>query len=237
MAGGEPIDYSYSPSGSTIELIDLASAPQSSRPSSRISSAGTNLSWHPKLTLYRLLVILSTVGLAVAKTATSYLNLTFASITLEWILGVVVFLFFHFLAAYEETRNPYFAWLFNFDYMEYFWVFLKKLGGFRPTYISDEIDPRHQASGIQPTVTGYRIIVTVLVASVGMTKSALLYGQEPTEATTVECIFGVGIVTGLYWLGLYEASSTKKYPKLFHVDYSRGLWYGKSRLSMPHRRI
>lgn len=90
MADGALIDY-YSPSGSTIELIDLAGIRPSSRPSSRIPSA-SSLSWNPKLTLYRLLVILSTVSLAIAKTATSYLNLTFASITLEWILGVVIFL-------------------------------------------------------------------------------------------------------------------------------------------------
>jgi len=29
----------------------------------------------------------------------------------------------------------------------------------------------------------------------------------------------------LYWLGLYEASSIKVYPTLFHVDYSGGLSY------------
>jgi len=92
MADETPIAYSYSPSGSTIELIDLARTRPSTRLSSRVSSAGSSLSWHPKLTLYRLLVILSTVGLTAAKTATSYLNLAFASITLEWILGVVVFL-------------------------------------------------------------------------------------------------------------------------------------------------
>jgi hypothetical protein len=81
--------------------------------------------------------------------------------------------------------------------MEYLWAFLENLPGFRrPYYISDEIDARHQAAGIHPLLTGYRIIVTLLVAIVGMTKSALLYGQEPMEATTVECVFGVGIVTG-----------------------------------------
>ena len=80
-----PTDYSNSASDSTSEVIDLASAP-------RISSVGSRVSWHPKLTLYRLLVILSTVGLAIAKTVTSYLNLSFASITLEWILGVAVYL-------------------------------------------------------------------------------------------------------------------------------------------------
>jgi len=92
MADGTLIDYSYSPSGSTIELVDLASTLPSSRLSSQIPPAGSSLSWHPKLTLYRFLVIVSTVGLAVAKTVTLYLNLTFASITLEWILAVVVFL-------------------------------------------------------------------------------------------------------------------------------------------------
>jgi len=81
--------------------------------------------------------------------------------------------------------------------MEYLWVFLEKLPCFRrPYYISDEIDARHQTMGIHPLVTGYRILVTVLVASFGLTKSALLYGQEPMEATIVECVFGVGIATG-----------------------------------------
>ncbi|KIM40722.1 hypothetical protein M413DRAFT_446112 [Hebeloma cylindrosporum] len=229
MVNGAPVD---SPSGSTIELIDLASAPQSSRPSLRISSAESGLSWHPKLTLYRLLVILSSVGLAAAKTATSYLNLTSASITLEWILGVAVFLFFHVLGAYEETNNPYFSWLFNFDCMEYLWACLRKLVGFnRPYYISDEIDIRHRVE-IPPLFTGYRIIVTLVVATIGMSKSALLYGHKPTEATAVECVFGVGVATALYCLGLYEASSLKVYPKLFHVDYSSALYYTSETLIM-----
>ena len=81
--------------------------------------------------------------------------------------------------------------------MEYPWVCLEKLTGFsRPCYISEEIDARHQATGTHPPVTGYRIIVTLMVTSVGMTKSALIYGREAMEATTVECVFGVGIFTG-----------------------------------------
>ncbi|KIM40721.1 hypothetical protein M413DRAFT_28498 [Hebeloma cylindrosporum] len=215
MVDGTPTDY---PSGKDLD--------NARRPSAQISSAGSSPSWHPKLTLYRLLVILSTVGLAVAKTVTSYLNLSFASITLEWILGVVVFLFLHLLGAYEETSNRRFTWLFNSDYMEYLWVFLGNRTGFRrPYYISDEIPAQHRLVGIRPPLTGYRIIVTVVVASVGMIKSALLYGQKPMEATTVECVFGVGIATVLYWIGLYEASSIKVYPKLFHVDYSEELSY------------
>jgi len=81
--------------------------------------------------------------------------------------------------------------------MEYFWTFLEKFTCFhRWHYISDEIDTQHLAADIHPPLTGYRIMVTVVVATGGMIKSAFLYGQEPKEATAVECVFGVGIVTG-----------------------------------------
>jgi len=82
----------YSPSGSTIELVNF----QPSRQPENITNVhmgGDRLpAWHPKLTLYRLLVIFTTIGLGTAKAVTSYLNLTYSSITLEWILGAVVFL-------------------------------------------------------------------------------------------------------------------------------------------------
>ena len=81
--------------------------------------------------------------------------------------------------------------------MEYLWAFLENLTGFhRPYYISDEIDDRHRTVGIHPPLTGYQIIVTLVVAIGGFTKSALSYGQKTAEATTVECVFGVGMATG-----------------------------------------
>lgn len=86
---GPRVEYS---SRSTTELVNF----RSSRPSSEITNSGIAgdkpPAWHPKLILYRLLVIFSTIGLGTAKAVTSYLNLTYASITLEWILSVVVFL-------------------------------------------------------------------------------------------------------------------------------------------------
>ena len=85
--GTEP-PVEYLPSESTTELVDF----KSSRNSGDIIGTDRPTAWHPKLTLYRLVVIFSTVGLGVAKDVTSYLNLTYASITLEWILGVVLFL-------------------------------------------------------------------------------------------------------------------------------------------------
>jgi hypothetical protein len=114
-----------------------------------------------------------------------------------WLITTYVWVSFHLLGVYEETGNRYLTWLFNEDCMEYLWAFLENLTGFsRPHYVSDEIDIRDQATGIQPPLTGYRIIVTVVVASVGTIKSVLLYGQKPMEATIVECVFGVGIVSG-----------------------------------------
>ena len=90
-------------------------------------------------------------------------------------------------------------------------------------------------------MTGYRLLVTSTVFIVGMTKSVLVYGNLQSEATIVECVFGVFVVTGcvafticiqshslsprLYWLGLYEASSIEVYPALFHVDHSAGVFY------------
>ena len=84
--------FEYSPSGSTIELFNFQSSRQSSEITNSWMGADRPPAWHPKLTLYRLLVIFSTIGLGAAKAVTSFLNLTYASITLEWILGVVVFL-------------------------------------------------------------------------------------------------------------------------------------------------
>jgi len=90
---GPPVaPVEYSPSGSTIELVNYQPSRQPGEITNFWMGANRPPAWHPKLTLYRLLVIISTIGLGVAKVVTSYLNLTYASITLEWILGIVVFL-------------------------------------------------------------------------------------------------------------------------------------------------
>jgi len=81
-----------STSGFPAEVVDFQPSGQPGGSTDFSIGADKPPSWHPKLTLYRLLVIFSTVGLVAAKGATSYLNLTYASITLEWILSVVVFL-------------------------------------------------------------------------------------------------------------------------------------------------
>ena len=47
--------------------------------------------WHPKLTVARLLIVVSTLGLGTAKAITSFHGDTIAPIALEWVAGVIVF--------------------------------------------------------------------------------------------------------------------------------------------------
>ena len=47
--------------------------------------------WHPKITAYRLLVISTTISLGSAKAIATLFGKSYASTTIEWIGGVVVF--------------------------------------------------------------------------------------------------------------------------------------------------
>lgn len=134
------------------------------------------------------------------------------------------------------------SWFFKVDFLDYLWDFLYTLAHIhRPHYTTDENNSRHILPSGHPPMTGFRLLVTSTVFIVGMTKSVLVYGNLQSEATTVECVFGVFVVTGcvactmcvrsrslfpsLYWLGLYEASSIEVYPALFHVDHSARVFY------------
>jgi hypothetical protein len=50
--------------------------------------------WHPKITPYRLLVLMVTVSFGTTKAILTYKGETIAPITLEWIAGVVVSLLY-----------------------------------------------------------------------------------------------------------------------------------------------
>jgi len=202
-----------SPSGSTIELVDFHSSRQSGEITTFSRGGDRPPAWHPKLTLYRLLVIFSTIGLGAAKVVTSFLNLTYASITLEWILSVVVFLMWaswlysrissanflrlHIIGIYEVGHTRRMAWLFDVDYLDYVWNFLHKFTRIhRPHYTTDEHNSDHISPSGHVPMAGYPLLVTSIVFIVGMTKSALLYANLQTEATTVECVFGPFVAAG-----------------------------------------
>lgn len=89
------------------------------------------------------------------------------------------------------------SWFFKVDYLDYLWDFLHTFAYIhRPYYTNEEDNSPHILPSGRPPLTGYRLLVTSTVFIVGMTKSALVYGNRQTEATTVECVFGVFIVTG-----------------------------------------
>jgi len=50
------------------------------------------MNWHPRITLYRLMVILSTIGFGTAKAVYADQGKEFVSITIDLIMGVVLYL-------------------------------------------------------------------------------------------------------------------------------------------------
>ncbi|KAH6907494.1 hypothetical protein BKA70DRAFT_1400948, partial [Coprinopsis sp. MPI-PUGE-AT-0042] len=60
---------------------------------------------HPPITLYRLMVTLSALGLGLLKAALSYLGNTTDPTTLDWILGVVVTTGLYCLGLYERSSR------------------------------------------------------------------------------------------------------------------------------------
>ncbi|KIK08986.1 hypothetical protein K443DRAFT_672030 [Laccaria amethystina LaAM-08-1] len=72
---------------------------------------------HPKLTLYRILVIALTAGFGLWKAALSYRGESTAPTTLDWVYGVVVFLLLYWLGIYEKYALHNMPWLFEQDYL------------------------------------------------------------------------------------------------------------------------
>ncbi|TDL13660.1 hypothetical protein BD410DRAFT_846728 [Rickenella mellea] len=176
--------------------------------------------WHPKLTLFRLLVITHTAGFGLAKAILTYLGQSIGPTTLEWVFAVVICLFLYFLGLFE-THAPLSApWLFEKDCMFVCWQLLHAFKWSTPTYRSDErsigmlIKPPH------PSITGYRILLVLITTTFGSIKAVLSYQGHTTSPTTLDWAFGVVIIIGLYWLGLYQMSTVQVLPALFDTDYT-----------------
>ncbi|TFK32257.1 hypothetical protein BDQ12DRAFT_566462, partial [Crucibulum laeve] len=71
---------------------------------------------HPKVTAYRLIVIVLTFGFGLAKAIVTYQGKAIYSVTLEWIFGVVIFLFLYWLGLYENSCTKTMPSLFHVDY-------------------------------------------------------------------------------------------------------------------------
>lgn len=72
-----------------LQNLGIADHTTSSAPSEQLTATS---SWHPKLTGYRLMVIVLTVGFGLSKAILTYRGESIAPTTLEWVFSVVVFL-------------------------------------------------------------------------------------------------------------------------------------------------
>jgi hypothetical protein len=122
------------------------------------------------------------------------------------------------------------------------WSLLRSLSIRPPRYQTEEIDTNLLLKPKYPPITGYRILVTSCVVGLGSLKAGLSFSGKSTEPTTIEWVLGVvftvvcvyqslhvircdflscDILYRFYFLGLYEASSTRILPLLFEVDYTK----------------
>lgn len=146
--------------------------------------------WHPKMSPYRISVMLITIILGTSKAIFAYRGISMVSTTLEWIAGVVFTLLCVLLSLIsnvswfwisrifaldgwesKEVHPKGFHWFFTFDCAELLW---KVLSIPRPRYRSDEHNERLRNSPFI-AVTGYRILVSSTVVLVGCGKAVLAF--------------------------------------------------------------
>ncbi|KDR80015.1 hypothetical protein GALMADRAFT_222932 [Galerina marginata CBS 339.88] len=181
------------------------------------------VAWHPKVTPYRLLFLSTTIALGTAKAILTYQGKAMISTTLEWIAGVVLSLLFYILGDSESKRNypTYLSLFFSYDCMNVIWGILCTLSLNRPSYRSDEWSAisRYPVSTI-PMATGYRILLSSIVATFGMVKAICAYLGLNTAANTFDWTVTVALASLLYCIGLYEPNTADIAPLLFAKDYS-----------------
>ncbi|TEB27242.1 hypothetical protein FA13DRAFT_946534 [Coprinellus micaceus] len=162
---------------------------------------------HPKLTVYRLGLIVVTIALGSAKALSSP-----ASVTLEWVVGVVFFLLVFFLSYLDADQSAKPAWLFQIDVLG------------RGSDSSLLFDARHGGGvrprlyGGHPTLTGYRLLVTTTAVVFGSTKAVLAYLGYTTAPRAIEWVYGVAVSMVLYWVGLHEHGPRETVPAFFTKD-------------------
>ncbi|KDQ53914.1 hypothetical protein JAAARDRAFT_60998 [Jaapia argillacea MUCL 33604] len=155
-------------------LPDYAPDPQKSR--------SLPVPWYPKVTGYRLLVIVLTAAFGLSKALVSYNGRTFVPITIEWVYGVVVSLALYWLGLYETTYPELFPRLFEKDYAK---AIRRGLGSW---YLSPTTDWQKRRS--PALLTPYRVLVTGSVVGLGLTKAVFAYAGYSTVPTTLDWVSG-----------------------------------------------
>ncbi|KAF8166853.1 hypothetical protein BJ912DRAFT_862948 [Pholiota molesta] len=179
--------------------------------------------WHPKITVYRLMIVLLGFGLGTAKAWATWRGETILSITLEWISAVVISSILFILSWYDnldDAPTPV-LFLFSYDCLDIIWriLYIPK-----PAYRSDEcshiVPPITDSYPYRPLITGYRILVSSIMAAFGLSKMICSYMGLNTAATAIEWVTASIVGTSLYLLGLYEGNTCNVLPILFTTDYS-----------------
>ena len=160
--------------------------------------------WHPKITLYRLVVLLTTMCLGVSKAMMSARGAVVVSVTLEWVSGVAVFVLcvvvfmlvsfkadsYHRLygiGLYDEGHRQHMKRLFKKDLAPYLWLV---------SYRTDEVTlPAGFHLSRHPPITGYRIAITASVFLFGLAKAMLGYFGYSPAANTIDWVFGIVVTT------------------------------------------
>ncbi|KAF8273217.1 hypothetical protein EI94DRAFT_1716153 [Lactarius quietus] len=74
-------------------------------------------------------------------------------------------------------------------------------------------------------ITYYRLLNMTTVLSFGITKGILTYMGKSTAPTTLDWVSGAVLAVALYWIGLYEERSSKKWEWFFQVDLAPTIGY------------
>ncbi|EDR06391.1 uncharacterized protein LACBIDRAFT_299966 [Laccaria bicolor S238N-H82] len=100
MLGCMPLDYNHHMSAARHGSIFTKELPR------------------PRITLYDILVLFTTIGFGIAQAITSFIGTTIVSVTLQWIASIVIFLFLFILSLYksEDPETQRMKWLFLTDY-------------------------------------------------------------------------------------------------------------------------
>ncbi|TEB27249.1 hypothetical protein FA13DRAFT_946670 [Coprinellus micaceus] len=174
--------------------------------------------WHPTLTVYRLSLITLTTALSTAKVFTT----SAASVTIDWVIGIVVFLLVFFLSYYDSDENANPRWLFRTGALEGLQtatrLILRKFASLNDQAAEPAQPPRIRRRLRTPKLTVYRSLITLAAIGFGTSKLYLSLIGEETAPKALEWVYGVVVTLGLYWLGLYEYSPNGPIPWLFTED-------------------
>lgn len=154
--------------------------------------------WIPKLTIFRVMVLATTISFGTAKAVTAWFGNDFTSNTVDWVAGVVIFTTSVLLLCCDQhtdpkTRSRFFVlgqceanppsflrWFFKYNLLE------SSLSRLR--YCTKESSPSKTER--YPKMTGCRLLTTSVVLSVGTWKAYLSLTKQARAAIVVDWVVG-----------------------------------------------